>query len=111
FVPSGSGTALSRITTDTRIVAIKIPNISGIRTNPWQNYITSTNQLQTDTGFSFLTALSTATADVLRAKVDGAAAPTLTGFSPGSGAVGSSVSITGTNFTGASKVKFNGVSA
>lgn len=111
FVPSGSGTALSRITTGTRVVAIKMPNISGIRSNPWQNYITSTNQLQSDTGYTFLTALSASIADVLRAKVDGAAAPTLTSFSPGSGAVGSSVSITGTNFTGASMVKFNGTSA
>jgi hypothetical protein len=34
--------------------------------------------------------------------------PTITGFSPGSGTVGTSVTITGTNFTGATAVKFNG---
>jgi DNA/RNA endonuclease G (NUC1) len=111
FVPTGAGTALSRITSSTRIIALKMPNIAGIRTNPWQNYITSTLQLQTDTGYSFLTALPAATGDVLRAKVDGATAPTLSSFSPGSGAVGSSVTITGTAFTSASKVKFNGTSA
>jgi DNA/RNA endonuclease G (NUC1) len=111
FVPTGSGTALSRITSATRIVALKLPNIAGIRTNPWQNYITSTLQLQTDTGYTFLSAVAPAIADVLRAKVDGATAPTLTSFTPGSGAVGASVSITGTAFTGASKVKFNGTSA
>jgi DNA/RNA endonuclease G (NUC1) len=111
FVPSGSGTALSRITTGTRIVAVKLPNISGIRSNPWQNYITSTTQLQMDTGYTFLTAINASTADVLRAKVDGATAPTLTGFSPGSGSVGAGISITGTSFTGASLVKFNGTSA
>jgi hypothetical protein len=38
-------------------------------------------------------------------------APTLTSLSPTSGLVGSSMVITGTNFTGASAVKFNGVSA
>ena len=37
--------------------------------------------------------------------------PTISGFSPVSGAVGSSVTVTGTNFTGASSVKFNGQSA
>ena len=36
--------------------------------------------------------------------------PTITGFSPPSGPVGSSVTINGTNFTGASDVRFNGVS-
>jgi hypothetical protein len=41
----------------------------------------------------------------------GGSAPTITGFSPSSGGVGSSVSITGTNFTGATSVKFNGQSA
>src|SRR2546426_4135575 len=37
-------------------------------------------------------------------------APTLTGFTPGSGPVGSSATLNGTNFTGATAVTFNGVS-
>jgi hypothetical protein len=37
--------------------------------------------------------------------------PTVSGFSPPSGAVGASVTITGTNFTGATAVKFNGTAA
>ncbi|HLK02978.1 MAG TPA: IPT/TIG domain-containing protein [Candidatus Acidoferrum sp.] len=39
------------------------------------------------------------------------AAPTITAVSPTSGQVGTSVSITGTNFTGATNVKFNGTAA
>ncbi|GAA4352157.1 hypothetical protein GCM10023185_11550 [Hymenobacter saemangeumensis] len=38
-------------------------------------------------------------------------APTITSFTPAYGAVGSSVSITGTNFTGVTAVRFNGVAA
>ncbi len=38
-------------------------------------------------------------------------APTVTSFTPASGAVGTSVTITGTNFTGATAVRFNGTSA
>jgi hypothetical protein len=34
--------------------------------------------------------------------------PTITSFSPGSGAVGTTVTITGTGFTGATSVRFNG---
>jgi len=40
-----------------------------------------------------------------------AATPTIAGFSPTSGVVGASVTITGTNFTGATGVKFNGTTA
>jgi hypothetical protein len=39
------------------------------------------------------------------------AAPTITSFSPASGPVGTTVIINGTNFTGATSVTFNGVSA
>jgi hypothetical protein len=38
-------------------------------------------------------------------------APTITSFSPSGGAVGSSVTLKGTNFTGTTAVTFNGVSA
>jgi len=37
--------------------------------------------------------------------------PTITGFDPGSGAPGVTVSITGTNLNAATAVKFNGASA
>ena len=37
--------------------------------------------------------------------------PTITGFSPGSGPVGTTVTITGSNLSGATSVTFNGVSA
>jgi IPT/TIG domain len=39
------------------------------------------------------------------------AAPTITSFSPTSARIGSSITISGTRFTGATSVKFNGVSA
>ena len=41
----------------------------------------------------------------------GGSAPTISGFSPTSGPVGTSVTISGANFTGATSVTFNGVSA
>ena len=39
------------------------------------------------------------------------AAPTITSFTPTSGKVGTSVTITGTNLTGVTSVKFNGITA
>ncbi|WP_158277465.1 immunoglobulin domain-containing protein [Opitutus sp. ER46] len=74
-VPLGSGSAVSRITAagaaSIRVIAIKVPNIAGIRSNPWQNYVTSAAQLESDTGLTFFTELDTASAATLRAKVDG----------------------------------------
>jgi hypothetical protein len=51
-------------------------------------------------------ALSSSTTDV-----SGGAAPTITGFSPTTGGSGVVVTITGTGFTGASTVRFNGSAA
>ena len=110
-VPAGGGTALSRITTSTRVIAVKVPNIAGIRSNPWTQYVTSVSQIETDTGFTFFSALPANVAAVLRAKVDGASAPSITDFSPTSGTAGTNVVLTGTAFTSASVVAFNGTNA
>jgi endonuclease G, mitochondrial len=106
-VPPGAGTALSRITAMTRVICLKIPNSNGVST-AWQNYITSAAQIEVDTGFTFFTALSPEIASVLRNEVDGqnSPAPVITGFSPPSGSVNSSVVITGTNFIAVSAVTF-----
>ena len=70
-VPPGSGSALSRITTSTRVIAVKMPNIIGMHSIKWTNYITCVNRIQYDTGYTFFTALSSTIANALRAYVDG----------------------------------------
>jgi DNA/RNA endonuclease G (NUC1) len=111
-VPLGAGTALQRITTATRVIAIKIPNNNSVSA-VWQDYVTSVNQIQNDTGFTFFTALSDRVAAVLRSKVDGQSKPlpTITGFAPMSGGINDSVVITGTNFASTSAVTFHSVGA
>ena len=110
-VPPGGGNALSRIDAATRVISLRIPNSNGVSSS-WQNYVTSARQIEVDTGFTFFTALSPDVASALRDKVDGQAnpPPVITGFSPTTGAVTDSVVITGTNFSSASAVTFNGVS-
>ncbi|MCX6956242.1 MAG: immunoglobulin domain-containing protein [Verrucomicrobia bacterium] len=70
-VPLGSGTALSRITTATRVIGIKIPNIAGVRGDPYENYIVPASQIEVDTGYTFFSSLPPAVANVLRTVVDG----------------------------------------
>ena len=96
-VPKGSGTALSRITSTNRVIAVKMPNIAGIKSVNWTNYITSANQIQTDTGYTFFSALSSSVAAKLRAKVDGqsASASSASSVSPASDEVEESVKVDG----------------
>jgi DNA/RNA endonuclease G (NUC1) len=70
-VPSGSGSAISRITSTTRVITVKMPNLAGIHSVNWTNYITCVNRIQADTGYTFFTALSSTIASALRAQVDG----------------------------------------
>ena len=111
-VPTNSGTALSRITSSNRVIALKIPNTDAA-TNTWPHYVTSASQIEVDTGFTFFTALPAAVASVLRNKVDGQTnpPPVVFTFLPTSGATGTNVVIRGTNFTAATTVTFNGISA
>jgi DNA/RNA endonuclease G (NUC1) len=108
-VPAGAGTALSRLTISNRVISIRIPNTSTV-TTPWQQYITTTRQIELETGFNFFNAVPPTIASAYRARIDGltnAPAPSISSFSPISGLVNSSVTITGTNFNSASIVSFN----
>ena len=111
-VSPGAGTATIRITATNRVICIKVPNTNGV-SSVWQNFITSANQIQVDTGLTFFTALPPSVASVLRSKVDGQTnvPPDIFAFSPTNGSVGTNVVITGTNFSSAFQVTFNGASA
>ena len=111
IVPTNSGTALSRLSVTNRVIAVSIPNVTNGLSSSWQTYVTSAQQIEHDTGFTFFSAVPANIAAVFRAKVDGSPVPGITNVSPASGSVGSSVVIKGTNFTGASVVWFNGTNA
>ncbi len=114
IVPPGSGTALSRITNSTRVIAIKIPNNNSV-SGSWTNYVTSASQIEADTGFIFFTALPSAVASALRSEVDGQSntnpPPAIFGFSPTNGVASNNIVITGTNFISALSVAFNGAAS
>ncbi len=111
-VPPGTNSATNRITATNRVICLKVPNTNGV-SSVWQNFITSATQIQVDTGLTFFTALPADVASALRSKVDGQTnpPPNIFAFTPVSGSVGTNVVITGTNFSSASAVTFNGANA
>jgi DNA/RNA endonuclease G (NUC1) len=91
--PLGTEPITSRITTSTRVIAIKIPNTAGVRTTPWQNFVTTVAQIEADTGYTFFSELPSSVASVLKTVVDGqpvTGLPTIT-----SPPVGQSVAVGG----------------
>lgn len=77
ILPAAAGTATSRLETRlaanpndpaVRVIALKIPNIAGVRSTPWANFTITVSQIETDTGFVFFSNLPPAIATALRVK-------------------------------------------
>jgi endonuclease G, mitochondrial len=76
FLPVGSDD-LSRITAETRVVSILIPNETGpeIAEADWRQYLTSVDKIEELTGYDFLSAVSPTIQKELEARIDGGRAP------------------------------------
>jgi endonuclease G, mitochondrial len=69
-LPAASGDDVSRVTTSTRVIAIIMPNTQGIRTNTWQQYRVSVDQVEALTGFDFFSNVPVSIQNVIEAQVD-----------------------------------------
>jgi len=56
-LPKQDGDDVSRVTCATRTIAVIMPNTQGIRTDPWENYLTSVDAVETLTGYDFFSSL------------------------------------------------------
>jgi endonuclease G len=68
IVPAGS--AVSAIDEDTRVIAVDMPNVNGIKNADWQIYRTSVRDIERKTGYDFLSALPKNLQDALENKKD-----------------------------------------
>ena len=68
-LPEGSND-LSRINSATRVIAISMPNVQGIRNNNWKNYRVTVDSIETVTGYNFLSNVSADIQAVLESRVD-----------------------------------------
>ncbi len=64
-VPRGA-----RINGQTRVIAVDMPNVQGIREKNWREYKTSVRNIEKKTGYDFLTVLPKNLQEVLETKVD-----------------------------------------
>jgi endonuclease G len=51
---------------DLRVVAVDMPNVNGIATRPWREYLTTVDALEQATGYDFLDRLP----DAIEAEVE-----------------------------------------
>ena len=68
-LPSGTND-VARVTTSTRTIAVLMPNTQGIRTADWKTYRVSVDQIETLTGYDFLSAVPAAVQSVIESRVD-----------------------------------------
>ncbi|MEA2766580.1 MAG: trimeric autotransporter adhesin, partial [Gemmatimonadaceae bacterium] len=49
------------------VLAVNMPNVAGVRNDPWQKYLTTVDKIETATGYDFLSLLPVAFQDALEA--------------------------------------------
>jgi endonuclease G len=64
------GRRLKDVTSATRVIAVRMPNVKGIRSNDWKMYRTTVDEIEKATGYDFLKNIGKAVQDSLEMKVD-----------------------------------------
>jgi len=69
-IPKGDSDT-SRVSCSSRTIAVIMPNTQGIRNNPWENYLTNVDAVETLTGYDFFSDLPQATQQCIEAGTNG----------------------------------------
>lgn len=69
-LPSGSPASASSVTTATRVICVDMPNVAGIRNNDWKTYRVSVDQLESYTGYNFLSNVDGSVQATIESRVD-----------------------------------------
>lgn len=64
------GSGVSGVTTNTRVIAVDMPNSQGIRSVNWKTYRVSVDTIESRTGYNFLSNVSASTQNVIESRVD-----------------------------------------
>ncbi len=72
---------ISRVTASTRTIAILMPNVQGIRNDPWENYLTTVDDIESLTGYDFFSELPDEIENAIEAGTNGVNPPGTSGQS------------------------------
>jgi endonuclease G len=64
------GLGVAGVTTNTRVIAVEMPNIQGIRNKNWQIYRTTVRKLEAATGYNFLSNVPISIQNVIENRAD-----------------------------------------
>lgn len=73
-IPKGDDD-ISRVTAATRTIAVNMPNVQGIRNNPWQDYLTTVDAIEALTGYDFFANVPDAIENSIEAGTNGSNPP------------------------------------
>jgi endonuclease G len=65
------GDDLARVSCETRTIAINMPNVQGIRNDPWENYLTTVDAIEALTGYDLFSSLPLAIQACVEAGTNG----------------------------------------
>jgi DNA/RNA endonuclease G (NUC1) len=100
---NGTSDDISRVTCAATTVAVIMPNVQGIRSNPWTTYLTTVNAVETLTGYHFFTNLPQPIQNCVKAGTNGVNPKndqTISFAALGAAAVGGSVPLQATASSG-----------
>ena len=69
-LPAQGGNDVNRVTTSTRVIAVNMPNVQGIKLNDWKTYRVSARSIENLTGYNFFSNVPQAIQDVIETQVD-----------------------------------------
>jgi endonuclease G len=78
-IPKGAGDDVSRVSCSTRTIAVIMPNAQGIRNDPWQNYLTTVDAVETLTGYNLFSNLPEPIQNCVEAGINGNNPPLVKG--------------------------------
>ncbi|MGH9916611.1 MAG: DNA/RNA non-specific endonuclease, partial [Pyrinomonadaceae bacterium] len=70
MVLSNGTNDVARVTTTTRLIAVVMPNIQGIKNMDWHQFRVSVNQVEAMTGYNFFDQVSSSIQSAIETKVD-----------------------------------------
>jgi endonuclease G len=62
------GQSIKDVTSANQVIAVMMPNIDGIRTDKWEKYKTTIDNIEASTGYNFLNKISKSIQDILESK-------------------------------------------